>query len=144
MQLYLVFSFIQHFLNSLLQNGAKTWLVKKKPEEVNILQHICYCVLRQHSPRLTFENIWAFQAWTIHGLCSHKVKDTSLFWELEDFFLFVSLVKELDGCLQHLVKEMLDKEPCGKPKSIWQQKHSGNLYDYMHCEFKADTMKTCV
>lgn len=51
------------------------------------------------------------------------------------FFLFVSLVKELDGCLRLLVKEMLDKEPCGKPKSIWQQKHSGNLNDYLHSEF---------
>lgn len=86
--LYLVFSFIQHFLNSLLQMVQRNgWW---KFVEASILQHVCYSVLRSHSPRTACENICAFEE-QFHWLCSHKVKDTSLLWELMAFSLCMYL-----------------------------------------------------
>lgn len=101
MYLYLVFCFIQHFLNSLLQMVQKHgWW---KCAEVNILLHICYAALRPHySPTNARGNILAFEKFQ----STSNLKDTSKLWELEGFSLCI-LILEVGWVLVPLSQGLL-------------------------------------
>lgn len=80
--------------------------------DLKIQLHICYSVLRQHSSWLASKvKYMGFSKQRFIDF-SHNVKDTStsLYWELQYFFLFVSSVNELMvGCTSWSRKCLIKK-----------------------------------